>query len=139
MLTQSELLSRQADRESNARTYPRGMPLAAASAHGVEIVAVDGKRYLDFFAGAGVLALGHNHPKVVEAVKAQLDVFVHGLDLPTRDRARARSCAARGAQPPTPRRRPRHRSQSRTRRRALCGPSGCQLQEGRSVRVKAPP
>jgi len=83
MLTQSELLSRQADRESNARTYPRGMPLAVASANGVEIVSVDGKRYLDFFAGAGVLALGHNHPKVVEAVKAQLDVFVHGLDLPT--------------------------------------------------------
>jgi diaminobutyrate-2-oxoglutarate transaminase len=83
MLTESELLSRQAARESNARTYPRGLPLAVASARGAEIHSVDGRRYLDFFAGAGVLALGHNHPKVVEAVKAQLDVFVHGLDLPT--------------------------------------------------------
>lgn len=77
------LLSRQAARESNARTYPRGLPLAIARARGSEIFSVGGARYLDFFAGAGVLAVGHGHPAVVAAVKEQLDTFVHGLDFPT--------------------------------------------------------
>ena len=44
---------------------------------------VDGNVFLDFLAGAGVLSLGHNHPDVVRAVRDQLDVQVHGLDLPT--------------------------------------------------------
>ncbi|MFL5322056.1 MAG: aspartate aminotransferase family protein, partial [Myxococcaceae bacterium] len=47
---------------------------------------VDGRRYLDFFAGAGALALGHGHPAVVEAVRAQLEVFTHGLDFPSETR-----------------------------------------------------
>lgn len=80
---EADLLARQASRESNARTYPRGLPVAVGHARGCEIWSVEGKRYLDFFAGAGVLALGHSHPKVVEAVRKQIDVFVHGLDLPT--------------------------------------------------------
>lgn len=83
MTTDAELLARQAERESNARTYPRGLPLAVGRALGTELWSVDGKRYLDFFSGAGVLALGHNHPRVVEAVERQLHTFVHGLDLPT--------------------------------------------------------
>ncbi|HXH62203.1 MAG TPA: aminotransferase class III-fold pyridoxal phosphate-dependent enzyme, partial [Fimbriimonadaceae bacterium] len=33
----------------------------------------DGKRYLDCLGGYGVFSLGHRHPKVVEAVKRQLD------------------------------------------------------------------
>ena len=44
---------------------------------------VEGRRFLDFFAGAGVLALGHSHPRVIEAVSRQLGNFVHGLDLPS--------------------------------------------------------
>lgn len=50
---ESELLARQAARESMARTYPRGMPLAIGRALGAEVFSVDGRRYLDFFAGAG--------------------------------------------------------------------------------------
>jgi diaminobutyrate-2-oxoglutarate transaminase len=114
-LSSAELLARQAARESNARTYPRGLPLAIAHARGCEIFSVEGKRYLDFFAGAGVLAVGHNHPKVVEAVRRQLDVLVHALDLPTpardqfvsdvlallpsawRDRMRVHVCAPTGS------------------------------------------
>ena len=83
LLTSAALLARQAERESNARTYPRGLPLAIAHARGCEVYSVEGIRYLDFFSGAGVLAVGHNHPKVVEAVRAQLDLVVHALDLPT--------------------------------------------------------
>ena len=82
-LTEADLLARQAERESNARTYPRGIPLAIERASGVEVFGVDGRRFLDFFAGAGVLALGHNHPRVVDAVAGQLGRFVHGLDFPS--------------------------------------------------------
>ncbi len=81
--SEAELLARQAARESMARTYPRGLPIAIGRAQGAEVFSVDGRRYLDFFAGAGVLALGHNHPRVVEAVEAQLRKLVHALDFPT--------------------------------------------------------
>lgn len=82
-LSDQALLTRQASRESNARTYPRGLPFAPARALGAELWSVDGRRYLDFFAGAGVVALGHNHPVVVDAVRRQLDSLVHALDFPT--------------------------------------------------------
>lgn len=88
VFSSAELLERQAARESNARTYPRGLPIAIAHARGCEVWSVEGKRYLDFFAGAGVLAVGHNHPRVVEAVRNQLDLVVHTLDLPTPTRDR---------------------------------------------------
>jgi diaminobutyrate-2-oxoglutarate transaminase len=83
MTSNRDLLARQAERESNARTYPRGLPLAIDRAAGAELWDVDGRRYLDFFGGAGTMALGHGHPRVVEAAKAQLGRLVHGLDLPT--------------------------------------------------------
>lgn len=35
----------------------------------------DGKQYIDFLGGYGVFGLGHRHPKVIEAVKAQLDLI----------------------------------------------------------------
>ena len=44
---------------------------------------MDGNVFIDFLTGAGVLALGHNHPEVVEAVERQLRVLCHGLDFPT--------------------------------------------------------
>ncbi|CAM3591208.1 diaminobutyrate--2-oxoglutarate transaminase family protein [Kibdelosporangium persicum] len=76
-------LDRQEVRESNARTYPRRLPIAVRRAAGTLIEDVDGNVYLDFLSGAGVLSLGHNHPDVVAAVTDQLSVFTHGLDLPT--------------------------------------------------------
>src|SRR5439155_21322602 len=54
-----------------------------AEAHGSYLTDVDGRVYIDFLTGAGVLALGHNHPKLVAAVVDQLTRFTHGLDLPT--------------------------------------------------------
>lgn len=82
-MTSDELLRRQAEREWNARTYPRNLPLAIDRALGAEVWDVDGRRYLDFFAGAGTLALGHGHPRVIAVVEAQLPKLVHALDLPT--------------------------------------------------------
>ena len=42
-----------------------------------EIWDADGKRLIDFAGGIGVLNIGHRHPRVVEAVKAQLDKVMH--------------------------------------------------------------
>jgi putrescine aminotransferase len=44
-------------------------------ASGVTIVDSNGKEYLDFAGGYGVFTLGHSHPRVVAAVKAQLDAM----------------------------------------------------------------
>jgi diaminobutyrate-2-oxoglutarate transaminase len=76
-------LLRQEWNESNARTYPRRIPLAIERAFGPYVQDVDGNVFLDFLAGAGALPLGHSHPEVIEAVERQLRVQVHGLDLPT--------------------------------------------------------
>jgi len=60
---------------------PAGLPsksgIYASRAQGAEMWDVEGKRYIDFIAGIGVLNLGHNHPKVVEAAKAQMDKVIH--------------------------------------------------------------
>ena len=52
-------------------------PLVIARGSGITIESVDGRRYLDFTSGLAVLNIGHNHPRVVEAVSKQMDCFVH--------------------------------------------------------------
>jgi 4-aminobutyrate aminotransferase/(S)-3-amino-2-methylpropionate transaminase len=63
------------------RFVPRGMsstmPVFAASAEGATLVDVDGRKYIDFATGISVMNVGHRHPKVVEAIKAQADKLVH--------------------------------------------------------------
>ncbi len=49
----------------------------ADHATNAELWDADGKRMIDFAGGIGVLNLGHRHPKVVAAVKAQLDKLMH--------------------------------------------------------------
>ncbi|KXS38383.1 4-aminobutyrate--2-oxoglutarate transaminase [Modicisalibacter tunisiensis] len=49
----------------------------ADRAENAELWDADGKRFIDFAGGIGVLNIGHRHPKVVEAVKAQLDKVMH--------------------------------------------------------------
>lgn len=49
----------------------------ADHAENAEIWDADGQRFIDFAGGIGVLNLGHRHPKVVEAIKAQLDKLMH--------------------------------------------------------------
>jgi len=79
------LLDSQAARESNARSYPRRLPLAIQRAEGIHVTDMDGKTYYDCLAGAGTLALGHNHPVVVDAIRAMLDqkIPLHTLDITT--------------------------------------------------------
>jgi 4-aminobutyrate aminotransferase/(S)-3-amino-2-methylpropionate transaminase len=49
----------------------------AERAEGAEIWDVEGRRYIDFAGGIAVLNTGHRHPKIVAAVKAQLDQYHH--------------------------------------------------------------
>ncbi|MGB4996601.1 MAG: diaminobutyrate--2-oxoglutarate transaminase family protein, partial [Nitrospira sp.] len=65
-------LERQAARESNARSYPRRLPLALSKGKGIYVQDTDGRTYIDCLACAGALALGHNHPVVVEAINRML-------------------------------------------------------------------
>jgi 4-aminobutyrate aminotransferase/(S)-3-amino-2-methylpropionate transaminase len=60
---------------------PRGVgtafPVFADRAQDAEVWDVEGKRYIDFAGGIAVLNTGHRHPKVIKAVKDQLDRFTH--------------------------------------------------------------
>ncbi|MGW0915481.1 diaminobutyrate--2-oxoglutarate transaminase family protein [Streptomyces sp. NPDC002784] len=82
---QEGILRRQAARESAARTYARALPIVPVRARGMTIEGADGRRYLDCLSGAGTLALGHNHPVVLEAIRTVLDsgAPLHVLDLAT--------------------------------------------------------
>jgi diaminobutyrate-2-oxoglutarate transaminase len=83
------ILRRQSARESAARTYARALPIVPVRARGLTIEGADGRRYLDCLSGAGTLALGHNHPVVLEAIRAVLDsgapLSVLDLATPVRD------------------------------------------------------
>lgn len=46
-------------------------------AEGASMTDVDGKTYIDFAGGIGVNNVGHRHPKVVQAIKDQADLFIH--------------------------------------------------------------
>lgn len=60
---------------------PRGpanaMPIFAASADGAVIEDVDGNRYLDFAGGIGCLNVGHSSPRVISALRGQLEKHLH--------------------------------------------------------------
>lgn len=60
---------------------PRGVAVLenfyAARADNAELWDVEGRRYIDFGSGIAVLNTGHRHPRVLEAVRAQLDQFTH--------------------------------------------------------------
>ncbi|MGW0710402.1 diaminobutyrate--2-oxoglutarate transaminase family protein [Streptomyces sp. NPDC002643] len=110
------ILRRQSARDAAARTYARALPIVPVRARGLTIEGADGRRYLDCLSGAGTLALGHNHPVVLEAIRKVLDsgAPLHVLDLATpvkdafttelfrtlppglADRARVRFCGPAG-------------------------------------------
>ncbi|MGS3184201.1 4-aminobutyrate--2-oxoglutarate transaminase [Aeromonas taiwanensis] len=53
------------------------LPVFIDRAQNAELWDVEGNRYIDFASGIAVLNTGHNHPKVVAAVRAQLEKFSH--------------------------------------------------------------
>ena len=64
-----------------AAAIPRGIghvtQIYAKRAKNSEIWSEDGKRYIDFGAGIAVVNTGHQHPKLVAAIKDQLEAFTH--------------------------------------------------------------
>src|SRR5437879_1558425 len=60
---------------------PRGVTTAHAvvadRAQGAEVWDTEGRRYIDFVGGIGVMNVGHNHPRVMAAVREQLERFTH--------------------------------------------------------------
>jgi 4-aminobutyrate aminotransferase/(S)-3-amino-2-methylpropionate transaminase len=60
-----------------ARGVSHATQIFAARAEGATIEDVDGNRFLDFAGGIGVVNVGHRAPSVVEAIRKQLDAFVH--------------------------------------------------------------
>jgi len=79
------VIARQRARESSARTYARSLTMVPVEASGMTVRGADGRTYLDCLSGAGTLALGHNHPVVVEAVRRVIDSGApwHSLDIAT--------------------------------------------------------
>ena len=67
------------ERKANAVADPLVvyLPVVAADARGVLLTDVDGNTFLDFTGGVGVMNVGHSHPRVLEAMREQLDRFVH--------------------------------------------------------------
>lgn len=60
-----------------AQTTPHPLALEVSHAKGSYIFDTNNKKYLDFIAGVSACSLGHCHPKVVAAVKKQLDTYLH--------------------------------------------------------------
>lgn len=71
-----ELLRREARYVSPA-TRLDFSPIVVDSGIGARFVSVDGEEFLDFHSMACVLNTGHRHPRVIEALKRQLDRLVH--------------------------------------------------------------
>lgn len=71
--------------ESEVRSYCRSWPTVMDRAQGSYITDVNGREYLDFFAGAGALNYGHNNPVLKSALIDYLtkDGIVHSLDIAT--------------------------------------------------------
>lgn len=75
--------------ESEIRSYCRAFPTVFRSAKGSYLTDCDGNRYLDFFAGAGVLNYGHNNDQMKRALLDYLaaDGVTHSLDMYTEAKA----------------------------------------------------
>lgn len=73
------------DNESEVRSYCRNWPTVFGRARGSWITDIEGREYLDFFAGAGALNYGHNNPILKEALLEYIsgDGITHGLDMAT--------------------------------------------------------
>ncbi len=77
------------DLESEVRSYSRSFPVIFNRARGSYLFDQQGRRYLDFLAGAGTLSYGHNNPLLKRALVAYIerDGIAHGLDMQTQAKA----------------------------------------------------
>ena len=71
------------EHESEIRAYCRAVPTVFCSSNNATMTDENGKEYVDFFAGAGVLNFGHNNPKMKEAIIEFIsnNGVAHSLDM----------------------------------------------------------
>lgn len=62
-----------------AQTSPAPLALEIVRSEGIYLYDTDDKKYLDVIAGISVSVLGHRHPAVVNAIKNQVDLYMHTL------------------------------------------------------------
>jgi acetylornithine/succinyldiaminopimelate/putrescine aminotransferase len=60
-----------------AQTSPSPLAFEIAKAEGCLLYDVNGKEYIDLIGGISVANIGHRHPGVIEAIKKQLDAYMH--------------------------------------------------------------
>lgn len=60
-----------------AQTSPHPFAIPIENAEGVYLYQPDGKKYIDLISGIGVSNIGHRHPRVIAAIKEQLDKHLH--------------------------------------------------------------
>lgn len=60
-----------------AQTSPAPVGLHITHAAGTTLTDADGRTYLDLIGGISVCNVGHRHPRIVEAIKAQADAYLH--------------------------------------------------------------
>ncbi|WP_033961377.1 aspartate aminotransferase family protein [Psychroserpens jangbogonensis] len=60
-----------------AQTTPHPLAMSISHAEGSYIYDTNNKAHLDFVAGVSACSLGHKHPKVIQAIKDQLDKYLH--------------------------------------------------------------
>ena len=74
-LNNAALMARR--RAAVARGVGQSHEIFIARGRNAELWDVEGRRYIDFAGGIAVLNTGHTHPHIIEAVKAQLDLYSH--------------------------------------------------------------
>jgi 4-aminobutyrate aminotransferase / (S)-3-amino-2-methylpropionate transaminase / 5-aminovalerate transaminase len=78
-MSQSEVSGRLS--ASRSTFVPQGpfnvTPYFVEKARGAVVYDVDGREFIDFAGGIGVMNVGHSHPKVVAAIKQQADKYTH--------------------------------------------------------------
>jgi acetylornithine/N-succinyldiaminopimelate aminotransferase len=62
-----------------AQTSATPLAIEVKQARGSRIIDVDGKSYIDLISGISVSSIGHAQPKVVRAIKKQVDAYMHTL------------------------------------------------------------
>ena len=60
-----------------AQTTPFANAMEISHSDGMFIYDINGKQYLDLVAGISACTLGHNHPKIIEAINEQVKKYLH--------------------------------------------------------------
>jgi len=69
------------DKKYFMNTFGDRTPVCFEYGKGINLWDIEGKKYYDFLAGIAVSAVGHSHPKLVDAIKTQAEKFIHCSNL----------------------------------------------------------